>query len=234
MAFFSSAASLGSSMRFTVRSSSGRRFFSAAASSSAIAFMSGSAASASASFSSLSALRHSSTASTSGPRSAYSFEAATNFCESRLPPDRLACSSAWRAVIWSSFCSSDMGRRSLHKSAASAQMPPVLTHSWRPTSPSPASSSAALLQAMPRRRIAKVVLYGSRARGDARRDSDWDLAVFINGRPTPTRPVYPISHQLRSDASKLALSFRHCPFQPVMRTLNYSFYRNVRADGVAV
>ena len=41
------------------------------------------------------------------------------------------------------------------------------------------------LRAMPRKRIAKVVLYGSRARGDARSDSDWDLAVFIRGRPTP-------------------------------------------------
>jgi hypothetical protein len=69
-------------------SSSGSRFLSAAASSSAIAFMSGSAASASVSFSSRSALRSSLTASTSGPRSAYSFDAATNFCESRLPPDR--------------------------------------------------------------------------------------------------------------------------------------------------
>jgi predicted nucleotidyltransferase len=41
------------------------------------------------------------------------------------------------------------------------------------------------LQAMPPRRIAKVVLYGSRARGDARRDFDWDIAVFVRGgRPT--------------------------------------------------
>jgi hypothetical protein len=90
MAFFSSAASLGSSMRFTARSRSGKRFFSIATSSSAMAFMSGSAARASASFNSISALRHSPIASTSGPRSEYSFEAATNFCESRVPPDRLA------------------------------------------------------------------------------------------------------------------------------------------------
>ena len=30
-------------------------------------------------------------------------------------------------------------------------------------------------------RVAKVVLFGSRARGDARDDSDWDIAVFLTG-----------------------------------------------------
>lgn len=33
-------------------------------------------------------------------------------------------------------------------------------------------------------RVAKVVLYGSRARGDERPDSDWDIAVFLTGDPT--------------------------------------------------
>lgn len=33
-------------------------------------------------------------------------------------------------------------------------------------------------------RVAKVVLFGSRARGDSRPDSDWDIAVFLTDDPT--------------------------------------------------
>jgi uncharacterized protein len=33
-------------------------------------------------------------------------------------------------------------------------------------------------------RVAKVVLFGSRARGDSRPDSDWDIAVFLRDNPT--------------------------------------------------
>ncbi len=39
----------------------------------------------------------------------------------------------------------------------------------------------AALDALYGRRIERVVLYGSRARGDAHPDSDYDVAIFLNG-----------------------------------------------------
>src|SRR5687767_2612870 len=41
----------------------------------------------------------------------------------------------------------------------------------------------AALEAIYGDRLARVVLFGSRARGDARADSDYDVAVFLRGNP---------------------------------------------------
>jgi uncharacterized protein len=37
---------------------------------------------------------------------------------------------------------------------------------------------------------AEVYLYGSRARGEAKNDSDWDVLVLVNGRVTHERKRY--------------------------------------------
>ena len=86
------------------------------------------------------------------------------------------------------------------------------------------------MQAMPRR-VAKIVLYGSRARGDARKDSDWDVAVFIKGRPTP-RDRSVLSH---ISFDLLMETGEHVQAMPVpisRENSTFSFYINVRTDGV--
>ncbi len=88
------------------------------------------------------------------------------------------------------------------------------------------------LQAMPRR-VAKIVLHGSRARGDARRTSDWDLAVFVKGRPT-TRDRSVLSHISYDLMMETGAHVQALPFPVDHERLDHSFYRNVRADGVVV
>jgi predicted nucleotidyltransferase len=89
------------------------------------------------------------------------------------------------------------------------------------------------LQAMPRRRIAKVVLYGSRARGDARPDSDWDLAVFVHGRPTD-RDLSILSDVAFDLLMETGAFIQALPFAARHEHRESSFYGNVRKDGVAV
>lgn len=43
---------------------------------------------------------------------------------------------------------------------------------------------------------AEIILYGSRARGDARSDSDWDVVVVLNKPPMPHIERYAIANEL--------------------------------------
>ena len=51
-------------------------------------------------------------------------------------------------------------------------------------------------------RIERVVLYGSRARGDAKPDSDYDIALFLKGlsdRWHEVRRIVAVEHALRDE-----------------------------------
>jgi predicted nucleotidyltransferase len=82
-------------------------------------------------------------------------------------------------------------------------------------------------------RVARVVLYGSRARGEARADSDWDVAVFLRGGATARdlTALADAAYELIEDSGQF--------IQPVAVPLEgadaeTSFARRVRAEGMAV
>lgn len=115
-----------------------------------------------------------------------------------------------------------------------AQMPAVLSSALMATDLTiPREFKRRALRAMPRRRIAKVILYGSRARGDARPDSDWDLAVFVRGHPTDRdlSILSDVAFDLLMETGAFIQAF---PFAARHEQRESSFYGNIRKDGVPV
>ena len=81
-------------------------------------------------------------------------------------------------------------------------------------------------------RVVRVVLYGSRARGDARDDSDWDVAIFLRGRlPREDRNILSdIGFDLMMEHGQHVQTVAIDSAQPVEHS---SFLKNVYEDGVA-
>jgi predicted nucleotidyltransferase len=81
-------------------------------------------------------------------------------------------------------------------------------------------------------RVVRVMLYGSRARGDARPDSDWDVAIFLAGPPTTED-----RHALSDIGFDLMMEYgQHVQTVAIdaARTPEHSsFLRNVYEDGLA-
>ena len=82
-------------------------------------------------------------------------------------------------------------------------------------------------------RVAKMVLFGSRARSDAHEESDWDIAVFFRDEPTTND-----RHQLVDLGTDL-LYERGQFIQPVTLPLRRHDEESylmiaIRADGIAL
>jgi uncharacterized protein len=81
-------------------------------------------------------------------------------------------------------------------------------------------------------RVVRVMLYGSRARGDAHPDSDWDVAIFLQEAPTPEdRGVlsdigFDLMLEYGQHVQTVAIDAARTPEGPY-------FLRNVLKDGLA-
>ncbi len=82
---------------------------------------------------------------------------------------------------------------------------------------------------------AEVILYGSRARGEAHADSDWDLLVLVDGPVAPERrrriahPIYDVEWQAGAVLTVIVHDRREWHEGPHQIT---PFYANVSREGV--
>jgi len=81
-------------------------------------------------------------------------------------------------------------------------------------------------------RVTRVMLFGSRARGGARPDSDWDVAVFIDGPPLPhdRRILSDIGYDLMMESGQY---FQTVAIDSSRSAEGSYFLRNVLRDGLA-
>ena len=84
---------------------------------------------------------------------------------------------------------------------------------------------------------AEIILYGSRARGDSKAESDWDFLVLVDG-PVDDDRVDRIRHRLyeiewESDQvlSSIVRSRKEWDSQPLTDT---PFHRNVELEGITL
>ncbi len=81
-------------------------------------------------------------------------------------------------------------------------------------------------------KIVRVMLYGSRARGDARAGSDWDVAIFLAGEPSRKD-----RHALSDIGFDLMMEYgQHVQtivIDAARSAEHSSFLKNVQEDGIA-
>ena len=81
-------------------------------------------------------------------------------------------------------------------------------------------------------RLERVLLFGSRARGDARPDSDWDIAVFLRGYDGNWEEVSRLSDLGFDLMMETGLYLSLQPFAPEELAERTLFMHNLCRDGI--
>jgi predicted nucleotidyltransferase len=89
------------------------------------------------------------------------------------------------------------------------------------------------LAALPPGRIERIVLFGSRARGEAGEDSDWDMAVFLDRAPTweDRKALSGAGFRTMERTGELIQSL---PLGPEEWRAGHELVRHLRREGIAV
>lgn len=89
----------------------------------------------------------------------------------------------------------------------------------------------AALDALYGARLERVVLFGSRARGDHRPDSDYDIAVFIEAPGTLTEELDRLAEVATEILDESGAVINPLPLRARSYRLQTGFMQELRADG---
>jgi uncharacterized protein len=82
-------------------------------------------------------------------------------------------------------------------------------------------------------RVERVVLFGSRARGDARADSDYDVAVFLRDyAPGATTELYRLADLSSAILDDTGQFIHAMPYRAGSYDERTPFMHEIRADGI--
>jgi predicted nucleotidyltransferase len=82
---------------------------------------------------------------------------------------------------------------------------------------------------------AEVILFGSRARGDAKKDSDWDILIL-----TKKKNVIPLEKDIQNKVYDIELEYLQCISTIVLDKPHWNkmsitgFYENVMKEGITL